>query len=296
MNAAIGQVFLVGCPRSGTTLLQRLLSTHPDIVSLPETHFLQRLLRYGDRHRESVRAWRWKQLHGMRHALQAWLGWVPGGQVRRAWAGVPELAAASPSAFAPVSAQLQAFADAMAAHCDGSGGQLWLEKTPDHLFYLRSISKHLPDARVIHLLRDGEEVVASLHSAAARYRPWHVYADVDRAIDRWNRAVVESGAWLHDRRHLWVRYEQLIAQPQQELARIFAFLGCGVVDCATAGSADLSVLVRSDEPWKQDAGEALHDRRKFQFCFDAARRAYIRARLIPLSDDLLAATRRPFPH
>ncbi|MNV95973.1 hypothetical protein D3C71_1909240 [compost metagenome] len=101
---------------------------------------------------------------------------------------------------------------------------------------------------------------------------------------------------MHDRRHLWVRYEQLIAQPQQELARIFAFLGCGVVDCATAGSADLSVLVRSDEPWKRGAGEALHDRRKFQLCFDAARRAYIRARLIPLSDDLLAATRRPFPH
>lgn len=296
MNAGISQVFLVACPRSGTTLLQRLLSAHPDIVSLPETHFLQRLLRYGDRHRESARTWRWKQLHGMRHSLQAWLGWVPAGQVRRAWAGVPELAVAPPSTFASVGTQLQAFADAMAAHCDDSGGQLWLEKTPDHLFYLRSISRHLPDARVIHLLRDGEEVVASLHAAAARYPPWHVYADIDRAIDRWNRALAESETWLHDRRHLWVRYEQLIAQPQQELARIFAFLGCDVVDCATAGPADLSALVRSDEPWKQGAGEALRDRRKFQRCFDAARRTHIRARLIPVSDDLHAAMRRPFPH
>jgi hypothetical protein len=34
------RLFLVGCPRSGTTLLQSLLAAHPQIASFPESHFL----------------------------------------------------------------------------------------------------------------------------------------------------------------------------------------------------------------------------------------------------------------
>lgn len=35
--------FLVGCPRSGTTLLQSLLAAHPEIISFPESHFFRHL-------------------------------------------------------------------------------------------------------------------------------------------------------------------------------------------------------------------------------------------------------------
>ena len=41
--SAVGRVFVVGCPRSGTTLLQGILSAHPDVWSLPETHFFEML-------------------------------------------------------------------------------------------------------------------------------------------------------------------------------------------------------------------------------------------------------------
>ncbi|MGL4503377.1 MAG: sulfotransferase family protein, partial [Planktothrix sp.] len=37
------RIFLVGCPRSGTTLLQSLLAAHPQIASFPESHFFQSL-------------------------------------------------------------------------------------------------------------------------------------------------------------------------------------------------------------------------------------------------------------
>lgn len=296
MSAAVGQVFLVGCPRSGTTLLQRLLSTHPAIVSLPETHFLQRLLRDGDRRREAVAGGRWKRMHGMRHALQARLGWVPGRQALRAWAGMPELVSPIPAAQlgCSVAVHIRAFSVAMTALCAQAGAQLWLEKTPDHLFYLQAISRYLPQARVIHLLRDGEEVVASLQAAAARYPQWRRYADVERAIDRWNCAITESETWQGDQRHLHVRYERLVARPQQELARIFAFLGCQNVSCPTAeaASSDMAALVRSDEPWKQGAADAIADRRKFQQQFNEVQRERIRAGLRPLSAGLQAALRR----
>src|SRR6516165_11765180 len=35
-------VFIVGCPRSGTTLLQRLLDCHPQVAVTPETHWIPR--------------------------------------------------------------------------------------------------------------------------------------------------------------------------------------------------------------------------------------------------------------
>ncbi|HEY9694672.1 MAG TPA: sulfotransferase [Oculatellaceae cyanobacterium] len=40
------RLFLVGCPRSGTTLLQSLLVAHPEILSFPESHFFRSLLEY----------------------------------------------------------------------------------------------------------------------------------------------------------------------------------------------------------------------------------------------------------
>ena len=44
-------VFIVGCPRSGTTLLQRLVDAHPQIAIILESHWIPRL--YG---RDGVRA------------------------------------------------------------------------------------------------------------------------------------------------------------------------------------------------------------------------------------------------
>src|SRR5271167_4804558 len=40
-----GRLFVVGCPRSGTTLLQSLLAAHPSVHSFPETAVFGRLLK-----------------------------------------------------------------------------------------------------------------------------------------------------------------------------------------------------------------------------------------------------------
>ena len=40
------RLFLVGCPRSGTTLLQSLLAAHSEILSFPESHFCRAILGY----------------------------------------------------------------------------------------------------------------------------------------------------------------------------------------------------------------------------------------------------------
>ncbi|HEV2472658.1 MAG TPA: sulfotransferase, partial [Chthonomonadales bacterium] len=61
MSAAIrSRVFLVGCVRSGTTLLQSLLAAHSEIASFPETDFFRYLVGQSRERWEGMRPAKWK--------------------------------------------------------------------------------------------------------------------------------------------------------------------------------------------------------------------------------------------
>lgn len=283
-----GRVFLVGCPRSGTTLLQHLLAADGRIHSLPETHFMQQLLRSEEHRRQSVarcsigRSWQ-----RLRYALQAHLGWVPARQARRAWAGMPGTGVrASRFGLASVAQQMAGFVEVLDRRCHAAGATLWLEKTPDHLFYLQHVHRYVAGAKVIHLLREGAEVVASLHDAAQQHADWQRFLDLDLAVDRWNLAVRESLRWQGHPQHLLLRYEQLLQQPEQVLAVVRAFLGMAQRPLARPPALQ---LIRADEPWKADATGPLQDRRKFERMFNPQQRRAIRAALLPLPATALPA-------
>lgn len=287
----LARVFLVGCPRSGTTLLQSLLSAHSRIHSLPETHFFQNLL-----HSEEHRLLSSAHGHARRRALQRWhayrrgvlacCGWVEGSRVRRAWESIPEMTDACAERTVGgwrghrLSTHVDRFVQALDRVSLQCGKQVWLEKTPDHLFYAAQIQRHIPDARIIHIVRNGEEVVASLHRAAQQYPQWRPYLDIERAADRWNRATAESLSWLGHRNHLLVRYETLLAYPARTLSRVLRFLECadesGIWERYPGMARD---LVRDDEPWKHCNFGALMDRRKFLDTFPPAQRQRIRSML-----------------
>lgn len=274
------RVFLVGCPRSGTTLLQTLLSAHSDVHSLPETHFFQHLFHVEESRRAAQRPpYHRKRLvralqNGRRRATVS-LGWVSGRRSGKAWAAVPELTESDPCgalrgiAGYRLKAHVERFRALLDHRCLETGKHIWLEKTPDHLYYIAHIQRYFPEARFIHVLRDGEEVVASLYHAALRHEQWQPFLDIDRCIDRWNRALAESLFWCSHPQHLLVRYEALIEKPQPTLARVLHFLGCAdeaEVWARYTQAADR--LVRADEPWKQANFDTLGDRRKFRCVFD----------------------------
>lgn len=287
----LARAFLVGCPRSGTTLLQSLLSAHSAIHSLPETHFFQNLLhsqehrRLGHAHQPPHRRWR-RHLQACRRSAMAACGWVSAGRSRRSWAAIPELAgmlATRPLAGLQayrLSAHVGRFVDALDQRSLQTGKRIWLEKTPDHLFYAAQIQRHVADARILHIVRDGEEVVASLYRAAQDYPAWQPFLDIERAADRWNRALAESLSWCGHRHHLLVRYETLLADPVRTLSRVLRFLECadesGIWERHARVARD---LIRADEPWKRANFGALTDRRKFLDTFTPTQRLRIRSML-----------------
>jgi hypothetical protein len=107
------------------------------------------------------------------------------------------------------------------------GAHRWAESTPLHLLYLPFIKKVVPDALVIHIIRDGRDVTASLHRIGwIRPLPW------DRARAFLVPAIFWRWIVSKGRRYgkalgpdyIEVHYEDLVQNPRETLARIGEFI------------------------------------------------------------------------
>lgn len=186
-------VFLVGAQRSGTNWLQRMLATHPDVVSLPgET-----------------------QLFTVGIATLA-------ASVQHGTVGSTSTAA--------VYMDREEFLAATRAFCDaalaGVADRLHptaarvLERSPNHVEHLDLIGAVYPDAWIVHIVRDGRDVARSLVS-----QPWGPRT-VGAAAELWASSVRAARAAASQlQRYQEVRYEALLADPRGELTRVLQFLG-----------------------------------------------------------------------
>ena len=108
------------------------------------------------------------------------------------------------------------------------GVERWAECTPEHLLYLGRIKRTIPEALIIHVLRDGRDVCLSL--AKQRWIkpfPWDHSQDKCVAALYWewivNHGRAEGGA-LGDS-YVEVRYEDLVLKPRETLASLSSFVG-----------------------------------------------------------------------
>lgn len=217
--------FIVGCGRSGTTLLQSLLSAHSRIAVTPETHFMKRAEREGARRRKAPADFDafWRDL--------------------MAWSRFREMGVEPAHVLARIEAQgtrdfRTVFAAMLETYGEMTGKPRVGEKTPGHYQYIDMIFDWFPDTRIVAIRRDPRDVVAS-HLAAPwvtdqmapgrlrapfirRLRAFHV---AERAL-LWRRANDEilADAETDPRVHMVV-YEDLVVRPEQELRRICDFLG-----------------------------------------------------------------------
>jgi hypothetical protein len=194
--------FVVGCPRSGTTLVRTILDGHSRLSIPPESHFVLALTRRGLRGAATLddilahpqlAAWDVDE-EALRHSVE-----------RAAPASYPEL----------VSAVFDWYAASQ-------GKPRWGDKTPGYVSYLGQLLKVFPDAQFVHVLRDGRDAVASLSEQA-----WGPKRPVVGAL-WWRRKVGagrRAGARMGPDRYLELRLEDLIADPEREVGDLCAFLG-----------------------------------------------------------------------
>jgi hypothetical protein len=204
-------IFVVGFRRSGTTLLQALIGSHPRIASPPELHFLGRVSAY-------------RELYGDL-TDDAKLREVIRQLVRPGYPLLDECGFDSDAIFERLRHGPRRYADVLDAvmtdFMEARGKQRWCEKTPWQRPSL--IWHHFPDARVVHIVRDPRDVVAS--SLAMPSGPFPDSASTARAWRFFTDKSLQDASFKGPAHYLQVRYEDLTRDPTAVLSLVFAFLG-----------------------------------------------------------------------
>jgi hypothetical protein len=107
-------------------------------------------------------------------------------------------------------------------------GELFLEKSPSHALFLDEILELLPKARIIHIVRDPEDVVATLLAAGESWGSGWAPRGTRRAAAMWAKhvgAVHVSAPRIPANQFFEVRYEDLHASPEAVLSSVAKFLG-----------------------------------------------------------------------
>ncbi len=101
------------------------------------------------------------------------------------------------------------------------GKPRWGDKTPHYVREIPTLLQLFPDAKVIHIYRDGRDVALSWLRSKLLPRNLFTAATLWRS---WVQAGRRAGAALSADSYLEVRYEQLVAAPDRTMQSICAFV------------------------------------------------------------------------
>lgn len=197
-------IFVIGPPRSGSTLLMRMLSSHSAIYSRAEPHLLTPLAHLG--YFDTVDAAPFDHLQ----AAQA----------------AKDLVAELPGGEADYLDACRAYVDILYGRllaAKGKGKAFFLDKTPANALVLPFITKLYPKARYVVLTRHPAAIFSSYansffdgdYEAARRFNPI-----LNRYVPAMARLLREASVPL-----VHVGYEDLVQRPEAEIRRVCDFLG-----------------------------------------------------------------------
>lgn len=238
-----GPIFLVGCPRSGTTLLQQMLDAHPTVAIAPETHFMRLFWLRRDHYGDLTEEANYYRLIENITALPEFseMGLSNSDFSEAAWT----IERTYPAIFRLL---LEQFAEKRGAQVVG-------EKTPNHVLHIPTLQQFFPTARFIHLVRDPRAVVNSWQSV-----PWSTGSITGNA-EMW-RYYVSSGRRSASHLHIPVytlSYEQLVLAPEENLRSLCHFLDLEFTPAMLAYHQKAEHLVNvTREPWKANSVTPLN--------------------------------------
>lgn len=238
----VNLVFVVGAPRSGTTLLQNLIACHPDAGTAPETHLFIKItpsLLY-ERNLPPI---------GKRPLPKQ----LRSNQINRLFEDLSD--------SLDLNTDLLDWSSRLGDHeqiairdivirffstLSKDEHTVFIEKSPPHVYFTHEINAIIPEAKIINIVRDPRDVIPSINRMLQQMgkKPRTIY---ERATI-WNRSVAAA-----ESTHLFtVRYEDLVSDPQTVMKRVFGYLDLAYsADYLAEHSRISEETVKSNETWKE---------------------------------------------
>ena len=265
----IKRIFLVGASRSGTTILQSLLAAHPSIISFPETKFFQYLLSPSE------------NAISLEEGLKKFfIDYIK----------EPRFL----SYFNPNQSELEksntliTVLDTLATE---KNKDIWLEKTPQHIYYIDYLEKLLPDALFIHILRNGMDVIASTYEATRQNSgpdAWSAEWSIDFCIQRWQEAISISYQYADKNNHILVKYEEFVEDPRLTLSNICEFAQIEFDNSMLVRYKETSQKLSLGEPWHKGIERNIErsNSHKYYSAFKEKEIIDIVNKIRPLTDEI----------
>lgn len=204
---------IIGAARSGTTLLRMMLDSHPQLAIPPETHFLPALRALqtrqdlkGNEQKEALR-------DEFLRAVTTSLNWPEFGIAEEALRD-----AVSGGTSFGVSGAIRKF---YWLYARARGKARWGDKTPPYVTQMRTVQALLPEARFIHILRDGRDVALSMRGLWFDAAGGNLEDQAANWLWRIREARQQAAFCPH---YLEIRYEELLAQPRTVLENVCHFI------------------------------------------------------------------------
>ncbi|MEM9704521.1 MAG: sulfotransferase [Pseudomonadota bacterium] len=198
--------FIIGCVRSGTTLLRDVIASHPQLFCPNETHFFRYAEAYGT------------------------LAYITPFMNRKIFKNHRDLDSISEEQFRDEillkshsrGELMRRYADAYLSAQNAPAGARWFDKTPQNVYGAFLIAHQFPEARFIHIVRNPLNVIASLKGSEVM-----TVKQIVGAANYWLEAAImmQSLKGLYPDRVFEMRYDQFTADPAPFIQSIFDFIG-----------------------------------------------------------------------
>lgn len=214
-------IYILGNPRSGTSLLRLMLNAHSDVVAPPECGFIQWNMKLFQKKTFLTKTDRMKFIDGVINSKKMETWGITSEEISKSLDLVD-----IPTYSNYCKAVLKTYARVRG---NKPNPKVLVDKNNYYLSHLDEIQRAIPDAYYIHLVRDVRDVALSyqnlnkMDGLRGNYVP-KLDSDIEKIASIWKNNNYRVSRFLIDKKCIQIRYEDLITSTKSQLIRLASFL------------------------------------------------------------------------
>lgn len=236
----MNKLFIVGCSRSGTSIIQREVVKVMPLYSLPETAFFA----VSKKDKEN-RIWNLKRL--LIHTKLFVPELVNVSSLKSILSSLELLGINANSYIDKGIGEFDLFEDIMNRTALLNKKEGWVEKTPLHFRCTDLLLNKIESSKVLYVVRNGLDVAASIRHRAMNYSEFKHQYDINFSINLWNESVKKYNSLKDDPRVVLFNYDDFVKDNDNYMSGVISKLGFDFKLYTQNDSIDITL---SSEGWK----------------------------------------------